>query len=140
MGPTAALLRSLLADAHRSPEAEAYLELEHGRRYRLGVAVKHRVGGVPRITLVVLVDSPDRVGPDGRISRGGFADTETVLTARGYLPTRLDDGWMAHERAVPRSRVAAERRFLQGLLSTPDSGPEGDRDPDCRELGRQSRE
>lgn len=112
-GPAAVLLRRLLAEARRSADGEAYHELAQGRAYRLSIAVTPRR---PQFTLVVLIDSPDRVGPRGRISHGGLARVESALAARGYASARLDNGWMAHERSVAPSRLAAEWRFLRGLL------------------------
>ncbi len=112
--------------AHRSPDGEAYIEIAHGPGFRLSIAVKRRDPLPPQHTLVVLIDSPDRVGHNGRILRGEFARVEPALAARGYLSTRLDNGWMAHEHAVPRSRLAAEWRFLRRLLRTRASGKEGD--------------
>lgn len=115
---TARLLRGLLAEAHRSLGGEAYRELADGPGFRLAIAVTPHDPRAPRYSLVVLIDSPDRVGPHGRIPRGAFAAIEAALVARGYVATRLDNGWMAHQRSLARSRLAAEWRFLQGLLES----------------------
>lgn len=115
-GLTVGLLRGLTAEAHRSPSGEAYQELVQGPGFRLAVAVTPRDARSPQYSLVVLIDSPNRVGPRGRIPRGAFAATEAALAARGYVSTRLDNGWMAHQRFLARSRLAAEWRFLQRLL------------------------
>lgn len=117
-GPTETLLRGLLAEAYRSPEGEAYDELAHGAGYRLAIAVTRHNVRLPQYAFVVLIDSPDRVGPRGRIRRGGFARVESALAARGYVSTRLDYGWMAYERSRTRSQLAAEWRFLHALLET----------------------
>ncbi len=126
-GPTTALLRGLYAEARRAPDGEAYLELAHGLGYRLAIALKRRDPRAPQHSLVVLIDSPLRAGPDGRIPRGPFARVEAALAARGYLSMRLDNGWMAHERAVPASRVASEWRFLRRVLEPQAPRMEGDR-------------
>ncbi len=114
-GPADVFVERLLAEARRSPDGEAYHELAHGPGYRLSIVATPRR---PRYSFVVLIDSPDRVGPRGRISRGGFAHVEAALAARGFVSTRLDNGWMAHERSVARSRLPAEWRFLRELLKT----------------------
>ncbi len=113
---TDGLLRRLLAEACRSLGGEAYQQLAEGPGFRLAVAVTPRDSGDPRYSLVVLIDSPNRSGPGGRIPRGAFAEVEAALAARGYIAARLDNGWMAHQRSLARSCLAAEWRFLRRLL------------------------
>lgn len=112
------ILRGLITEAHRSPGGEAYQQLAEGPGFRLAIAVMPQGPRVPRYSLVVLIDSPNRVRPHGHIPTGAFAEIEAKLAARGYVATRLDNGWMAHERFLPRSRLAAEWRFLQRLLES----------------------
>ncbi len=103
--PTDVLLRSLEREARASSDREAYRELVQIPDCRLGLTAV--LGSVNKVSLsvVVLLDRSPRA-----------TSIEAILARRGYASMHLDEGWIAHERAVPRGRLGAELRFLRGLL------------------------
>ncbi len=107
--PTNALLRILEKEARISSDREAYRELVGTPTVRLGLTVVLGTSVKVRSIVVVIVDrSPRAAGIEGTLAR------------RGYASMRLDEGWIAHERAVSRGRLGAELRFLRGLLELPE--------------------
>lgn len=110
--PTGLLLRRMEEEARVSPDREAYRELVRTLDSRLGLTAALGVSDRLQFITVVLVDRSPRA-----------ASIEARLARRGYASMCLDDGWIAHERAIPRARLGAELRFLRGLVE----GPEGSR-------------
>lgn len=110
--PTETLLGDLEREARRSPDGEAYRELVRVPGCRLGLTAT--LASRAKVAFIV----------DVLVERSPCAATiEAALVRRGYASTRLDDGWVAHERSVTRGRLAAEWRFLRGLLGSPEGSP-----------------
>lgn len=103
--PTDALLRGLEREARTSSYGEAYRELARFPDCRLGLTAVLGSGDKLGFFAIVLLERSPRA-----------ASIEAVLARRGYASMRLDEGWVAHERAVLRGRLGAELRFLRGLL------------------------
>lgn len=108
---TVTFLAGLEREARVSSHHEAYHELVRMAGLRLGMTAV--LGRTDRLTLTVEV----------LVNRSARATAiERVLSRRGYVSMHLDNGWVAHEREVPRGRVTAEWRFLRGLIEGGDRG------------------
>lgn len=104
-GSAETLLRGLEKEARASFDREAYRELLQTRTSRLGLTAVLGAAGKARFLVVVLVDRSPQA-----------ASMEAALTRRGYSSMRLDEGWIAFERAVAPRKLGAELRILRGIL------------------------
>ena len=107
--PTDILMRDLEREARTAPDLEAYRELLRTPTCRLGLTAVLGAADKVRFIVVVLVDRSPRA-----------AAIKAALARRGYTSMRLDEGWVAHDRAVSRARLAAELRILRDVLQTPE--------------------
>ncbi len=110
---TETFIGGLAAEAAGSPEREVYHSLSCRRGCRIGLTVAVAARGSPSFTFVVLLDRSDE---DGVLARDG-AGARKALARRGYATTRLENGWVALERSVPRGRVPGEWRHLRRFLA-----------------------
>lgn len=108
-GPTDILMHNLEKEARTAPDLEAYRELLRTPTCRLGLTAVLGAANEVRFIVVVLVDRSPRA-----------ASVEAALARRGYTSMRLDEGWVAHDRAVSRSRLAAELGILRGVMQMPE--------------------
>jgi hypothetical protein len=124
--------KSLLEQAQKSDDGEAYASVAKGAGFRIGVGTRMARGRSPNLFVEVVLDPfPERP----RVNSERLADQSQIvarLEARGYTVACEDDGTIACECTVDANRAAGEVQTVRRLLGSVGPGRRtGPGAPEC---------